>query len=99
MKTMRNGIVFDSIREADRYSELLLLEKSGLIKDLRLQVKFELIPKNGSERAVCYYADFTYTESGRQVAEDVKGVRTRDYIIKKKMLKWRYPDIQFREVD
>lgn len=39
-----NGIVFDSIHEADRYKELLMLEKAGKIKDLRLQVVYELIP-------------------------------------------------------
>jgi len=44
-------------------------------------------------------ADFVYEENGKTVVEDVKGVRTRDYILKRKLFKYNYPDIQFREVD
>ena len=38
------GIVFDSLKEKRRYCQLQLLEKGGIISDLRLQVPFELIP-------------------------------------------------------
>ena len=50
------------------------------------------------ERAVTYIADFTYYEHGKKVVEDVKGMRTKDYIIKRKLLRWRYPEYEFREV-
>ena len=60
------------------------------------------------ERAVTYIADFVYVEiekypDGRTVAgniivEDVKGMRTKDYIIKRKLFRWRYPEYEFREV-
>ena len=43
-KTIRDGIEFDSIKEADRYSELKLLLRAGVISDLQLQKEFELIP-------------------------------------------------------
>ena len=38
-KTIVNGHTFDSKKEANRYSELLLLERAGAIHDLRTQVK------------------------------------------------------------
>ncbi|KAF0844339.1 uncharacterized protein DUF1064 [Methylovorus glucosotrophus] len=86
-----DGIKFDSKKEAKRYGELKLLERAGLIKDLQLQVAFELVPpqKGGmrKELAVKYIADFVYTENGQQVIEDTKGVKTKDYIIKRKLMK------------
>lgn len=40
------------------------------------------------ERRVCYVADFVYTDlaTGQTVVEDTKGVRTKDYIIKRKLM-------------
>lgn len=96
-KTEIDGIVFDSAKEARRYLDLKLLERCGEIKGLELQVRYELLPKNGRERAVHYVADFRYEEHGKLVVEDVKGVRTREYILKRKMFKYRYPEIEFRE--
>ena len=87
-RTVYDGITFDSQREANRYAELKLLERAGEISDLKLQVPFELIPKQPGERAVKYIADFVYTEDGQTVVEDVKGKKTRDYIIKRKLLLW-----------
>ena len=81
-----DGIKFQSRREATRYAELMLLQRSGLIQNLRLQVPFELIPKQQGERAVKYIADFVYDENGETIVEDVKGVRTDVYKIKKKLM-------------
>ena len=89
-KTVVDGITFDSKREAERYKELRLLERGGLITDLRLQVPFELIPKQPGERAVKYVADFVYTENGRMVVEDVKGYRTDVYRLKRRMMQAKY---------
>lgn len=97
VKTVVNGIKFDSKAEAKRYGELWLLQRAGQIRDLQLQVRFELLPKCGDERAVYYVADFKYTENGREIVEDVKGTKTRDYILKRKMFKYRYPEIIFVE--
>ena len=61
-----DGIAFDSKREAERYSELRILLKAGLIKDLVLQPAFELQGKfrcrGKNYPAVTYRADFQYTE-------------------------------------
>lgn len=99
-KTSVAGVTFDSRREADRYRGLLLLERSGAIRGLILQPAFEVVPKQKDERAVKYIADFQYVdvETGKTIVEDVKGMRTRDYIIKRKLFKLQNPDIEFREV-
>ncbi len=112
-KTTRGGVTFDSKREARRYDELLLLQQSGEITNLRRQVKFVLIPtqrvpsqigtrggvKKGRliERECAYIADFVYTENGKIVVEDTKGVRTKDYIIKRKLMLYVH-NIRIREV-
>lgn len=101
-KVTVNGETFDSIKEYRRYCELKLLEKAGAIKRLKRQVKFELIPSqriDGKviERACTYIADFVYTENGCTVVEDTKGFKTKDYIIKRKLLLYRY-GIKIKEV-
>lgn len=85
-KTTVDGIAFDSAREAHRYKQLALMVKAGAIKDLQLQVRYHLIPKQDGERAVDYIADFVYMENGALMVEDSKGVRTRDYVIKRKLM-------------
>lgn len=102
-KTVLDGQVFDSKKEANRYQELLLLEKAGVIKNLSRQVKFVLIPSQRDEsgkvieRECSYKADFVYSEGEKTVVEDVKGFRTKEYIIKRKLMLWRY-GIRIREV-
>ena len=87
-----DGIKFDSIKEGERYLELKLLLKAGKIRDLKMQVEFELIPKQAGEQACKYKADFVYhmADTGKMVVEDVKGKRTREYIIKRKLMLWRH---------
>lgn len=99
-KTVNGSIAFDSQKEAQRYTELSLLEKAGVITQLELQKPFELIPKQKGERAVKYIADFYYFDNEKNcfVAEDVKGMKTQVYIVKRKLFKYRYPDILFMEV-
>ena len=101
-KVVRDGITFDSAKEARRWSELLLLERAGAIQNLRRQVKYELIPSQRIagkvvERACTYIADFVYEENGVEVVEDTKGFKTPEYIIKRKLLLWRY-GIRIKEV-
>ena len=96
-KTVVDNITFDSNAEARRYGELCLLQKSGAICNLQLQVPFVLwsgVKFPGAARATpaCkYIADFVYLEpSGsclRTVIEDVKGMRTAIYKLKKHALK------------
>ena len=99
-----DDIQFDSKREANRYSELKLLEKQGHIKDLELQHKFELQPgfkKNGKTyRAITYIADFVYMDlrTNKNIVEDVKGFKTETYKLKKKLFEYTYMDLELREV-
>jgi hypothetical protein len=98
--TSVGGTRVDSRREARRLIELRLLEKAGSISGLRTQVRYELTPAatNPTERASHYVADFVYTdENGDLVVEDAKGFRTSEYILKRKVMRWRY-GIVIREV-
>lgn len=96
IKVIVNGIKFDSKREARRYEELKLLERAKEIKDLKLQPKYELIPaytiNKRKIRAINYVADFEYkdTRTGEIIVEDVKGVKTEVYKIKKKIFGYKY---------
>ena len=112
-KTVVDGITFDSQKEAKRYKELSLMERAGMISDLQRQVKYVLIPpqrepdtigKKGGihkgkliEREVSYVADFVYQENGQTVVEDTKGFRTKDYLLKRKMLLF-FHGIKIKEV-
>ena len=49
------------------------------------------------EYPVHYVADFVYEENGKQVVEDTKGYKTKDYILKRKMMLW-FHDIRIKEV-
>lgn len=81
-----------SKKEHKRAGELALMLRAGLISDLREQVRYELIPAQYDdgkliERQCAYIADFVYRdESGELVVEDTKGVRTSEYIIKRKLM-------------
>lgn len=97
-----DGIRFDSIKEMNHYAELKVLEKGGVIKDLKLQPEYILVPAyidNGKKvRPIIYRADFAYTENGKSVVEDVKGFKTDVYKLKKKIFRYMYPAIDFREI-
>ena len=79
-KTEVDGIIFGSAKEGNRYLELKLLEKAGIISDLKLQVPFvlaESVVLDGRKKpSIKYYADFTYTGNRGFVVEDVKGGRS-----------------------
>ena len=97
-KTVIDGITFDSKKEAARYSELVLLEKSGHISNLRLQPEFPLMV-NGTKIGK-YVADFSYlTKSGNRVIEDVKSKATITsvYRLKKKILETYDPPVVITE--
>lgn len=90
---------YDSMKEYRRAQELELLQKKKLISGLQKQVKYELIPSQRDkgtgtviERSVSYYADFQYLRESDKtlVVEDVKGMRTKEYIIKRKLMLKEY---------
>ena len=112
-KVVRDGMTFDSVKEYKRWCELCLLERAGKVQDLRRQMTYLLIPcqyepdtigvrggvKRGKmlEREVSYVADFVYTQDGKQVVEDTKGFKTKDYIIKRKLMLYQH-GIKIKEV-
>ena len=85
---------YDSKAEAFRGYELELLERAGKIQNLGKQVKFEVIPRQLDEfgrileREAYYKVDFVYEDmaTGKTVIEDVKGVKTQAYILKRKLM-------------
>lgn len=97
-----DGVMYDSTKEYKRYLELIVLERAGVISDLRRQVKYVLIPtqrepdtigprggiKKGKliEKECSYYADFVYKENGKEIVEDCKGFREEKYLIKRKLM-------------
>ena len=107
-KVIRDGIVFDSLREARRYTELCEMEAQGKISNLKRQVNYELTPsvkadkfyaakygvKKGSVllQSSTYVADFVYIDTATEeiVVEDCKGYKTKDYMLKKKFMFYRY---------
>lgn len=105
-KVEKDGILFDSLKEAAYYLHLKTLLANGEIEDLRLQVPYELIPaiyetqtvhlktkdktvEKCVQKAVHYVADFVYKDvaTGEERVIDTKGFRTKDYILKKKMMR------------
>jgi len=95
VKKIVDGLKFDSTREANRFSELMLKHKSGLISKPILQYEFKLV-------GCSYVCDFLYLDYEKKcfVVEDVKSEATRKistYIIKKKQMKQLF-NIEINEV-
>lgn len=98
-KVVCDGIKFDSIKEKNYYIKLKTLEELGRIRDLKLQVKFELQPsfkfKQNTIRAINYIADFTYIDENNKLhIVDTKGVKTDVYKLKKKMMNYKGYEIE-----
>lgn len=104
-KVTVDGIEFASKKECNRWFELKLLERARQISNLERQKKFVLIPAQRDasgkliEHECSYVADFVYVDNatGETVVEDTKGARTKDYIIKRKMMLY-FHGIRIREV-
>lgn len=87
VRTVADGIKFDSKAEADRWLVLRELERVGAISDLQRQVRFDLTVHGPHGAWRCkYIADFCYTEAGRRAVEDVKGFKTPVYRIKRGLM-------------
>ena len=100
-----DGHKFPSLKEAQRYKELKLLVKAGKIKNLELQPEFEIIPKQKYRgknlREAKYTADFKYydVDSNEWVIEEVKGMPTVDYVLRKKLFILKYGnEFKFLEI-
>ena len=101
-KTIIDGIKFASKKEAKRYLELKLLLKVGKIRDLILQPRFKLqegFRKNGKTYyPVSYVADFQYLQNDMIRIEDVKGMKTTVYLLKKRLFEYKYPNLTIDEI-
>ena len=89
-KTECLGILLDSKWEAERYGQLVMLQRANHIRDLKTQVRFDIVI---NEQKVCtYVADFTYYEINQDgseefIVEDAKGLETAVFRLKKKLMK------------
>jgi hypothetical protein len=98
IRTEVDGLWFASKKEAKRYRELVLLEKAGAISHLELQPIYEI---NYQGVKICrYQGDFRYfcKEKRARVLEDVKGMKTPVYRLKKKLVEAFYPGTKIVEV-
>ncbi|MBS4881922.1 MAG: DUF1064 domain-containing protein [Peptoniphilus harei] len=105
IKTIVDGIRFDSRKEAKRYQDLKLLERAGEIEHLELQPRFLLQEKfkldGVTHRKIEYVADFKYWDNTKKawIVEDVKGVKTQVYKLKKKIFLNKYGQVyKFYEI-
>lgn len=85
--TYVDGIKFDSKAEARRYSELKMLERAGVIKDIKLHPKFPMIINNIKIGRGWWTGDFRYMQQQDgvwfDVIEDVKSIDTRESKIRR----------------
>jgi hypothetical protein len=89
-KTIVEGYAFDSLAERNRYQQLMLLVRNEDIHSLEIHPKF---PVNVNNKHICnYFADFRYydVQAEKFIVEDVKGVRTTTYRLKKKLVEAIY---------
>jgi len=101
-KCVYKGMKFDSKKELKYYVMLESLEKLGKISELKRQVEFTLIEtfklEDKTYRKTKYIADFTYKDkNGKYHVVDTKGIKTDVYLLKKKLMAWKY-GIEIEEV-
>lgn len=97
-----DGFIFDSVMEARFYVYLSGLRYRGEIRSFDRQVTYELQPKFRSKVTgkivlpITYIADFCIiANDGTQTVVDVKGKETDVFLMKKKMMQYRYPELRF----
>ncbi|MDR2251827.1 MAG: DUF1064 domain-containing protein [Endomicrobium sp.] len=99
-KTGIDGLIFASKKEARRYEELKIMLKAKKIEDLQLQKSFELQESFEDKRSkktirpITYICDFFYYDKEKElyIVEDVKGMLTPSYKLKKKLFLKKYGD-------
>ena len=100
-KVVYKDMKFDSKKEYLRYLVLEDMQRKGEISGLQTQVPFVLIPPfqlyNIKYKGIRYIADFVYQKDGKTIVEDVKGMRTDVYKIKKKLMAYIHK-IEIKEV-
>lgn len=92
VKTVVDNIEFASKAEARRYGELKLLEKGGYIRQLELQPVYPVVIEG---KVICkYIADFRYFEGSQRIVEDIKGMETPVFRLKRKLVEALYPGVK-----
>lgn len=107
-KVVVDGEMFDSEAEAKRWKYLRLRERAGQISHLERQPKFNFVingrpvlsrsARYPNGRQVSYKADFAYFDGKHRVIEDVKGHRTKEFILKKAIVEAIWPAVRIVEV-
>lgn len=92
VRTETDAGMADSKAEAERWAELRLMERAGLISDLKFHTRHPL------PAGIVYEDDASYTEGGRRVVEDVKGCQTAAFRLKWRLMREIYPDVELRLV-
>jgi len=84
--TQSDGIKFASKKEAKYYETLKIMQKAGIILFFLRQVPIHI------GAGVRYFVDFQvfYTD-GHVEFVDIKGMQTKEFILKKKLVEERYP--------
>lgn len=90
VRTETDAGMADSKAEAERWAELRLMERAGLISDLKFHTRHQL------PAGIVYEDDASYTENGRRVVEDTKGCSTSVFRLKAKLMRECYPDVELR---
>lgn len=96
-KTVVDGIYFDSKLEADKYSELKLSLKMGVISGFCRQAEFILQEGFGATKPIAYKADFVvFNLDGTAEIIDTKGFETESFKIKHKLFKGKFPRLELK---
>lgn len=90
--TTYDGIKFSSKKESSRYSQLKILKQQGEVLFFLRQTPFHL---PGNTKYVCDFVVFW--NDGNVTFEDVKGMKTPMYVLKKKQVEDIYP-IEITEI-
>jgi len=94
-----DGILFDSQKEADYYSELKLQLRAGVIKGFCRQPEFILVDGFADKKPVIYKADFiVFKQDGTAEIIDVKGMETEIFKLKKKQFEDKFPGLELKTV-
>ena len=100
-KVVYKDMKFDSKKEYLRYLVLEDMQRKGEISGLQVQVPFVLVPPfqlNGIKyKGIRYIADYVYKKDGKTIVEDVKGMKTDVYKIKRKLMAYMHK-IEIKEV-
>ena len=93
IRTQVDGIGFASKAEARRYDQLMLQKRAGEIRAVGLQPSLVVAP------GIRYVADFLVVDKdGRVWLEDVKGVETQTFRLKRRLYETAYPGLDLRVI-